>query len=697
LNLARKFTYLTAVLLFLSTISSAQEPTIRRNQPSAIGDRVKNLGNIRSSGTGDSLKHRDRNEDSLTIYYRFLDTARRYKLDSSVNDFTTRFPIPATNIHLGNLGTASRSILFSPKLDPGFDPGFHAFDVYKWKMENVRFFNSTRPYSELNYLLGSKTEQIIEVMHTQNIKPNWNAAFQYRTANSPGFFKNQKTSDNNYLFSSWYEANSKQYNNFFVILANHLQSEENGGIQADQDYLHNTVTYKNRFDIPVTLGGDEPFSTNFFTTKIFTGNRYREFNALMRQQYDLGKKDSLVTDSTIIPLFYPRLRFEHTLQYKVGKYQFFDLPHPLTTSFYFPDSAYYKNNYGITINNGYNFPDTSGDSLQLTDRWKIFSNDFSVYTFPDPKNLLQFFKVGATVQNLRGEFTGDTSKFFNVIMHGEYRNKTRNQKWDMELAGNLYSAGFNSGDYNVYAKLKRFIGKKNLGYTEVGFENVNRTPSFLFDTRSSFYLDATQSFKKENTTHIFASVFHTGLNMKLTGDLFLVSNYTYFSDFYKLRQFEPLFNFLRISAQKIFRLGKYFNWYADVYLQQKTGSSPLHVPLIFTRNRIAYEGNLGFRRLTLSTGFEVKYHSPYKADNYSPVLGQFFYQDSVTISNKPEVSAFIHMRIRGFKAFIRAENLNTMQVTEQGGFGFTNNNLAAPGYPYPGLQIRLGIWWNFVN
>jgi len=418
----------------------------------------------------------------------------------------------------------------------------------------------------------------------------------------------------------------------------------------------------------------------------------------MRQQYDLGKKDSLVTDSTVIPLFYPRLRFEHTIQYNVGKYQFFDIPHSSTSfSFYFPDSAYYQDKYGITIPDGYLHPDTTGDTLQLRDRWKILSNDFSIYQFPEAKNLLQFIKVGATVQNLKGEFAKDTSTFFNIILHGEYRNKTRNQKWDMELAGNLYSAGFNSGDYNVHVNLKRFIGKKNIGYTEVGFENVNRTPSFLFDTRSSFYLDTAQGFKKENSTHIFASIFHTGLNMKLSGDLYLISNYTSFSDFYKLRQYEPLFNFLRISAQKVFRLGKHFNWYADVYLQQKTGAPPLHVPLIFTRNRLAYEGNLGFKKLALSSGFEIKYHSPYKADNYSPVVGQFFYQDSLTIYNKPDVAFFVDMRIRGFKAFIRAENLNTVQITKAGGFGFTNNNLAAPAYPYPGLQIRLGIWWSFVN
>jgi hypothetical protein len=650
------------------------------------GQRISRINT--SGSTSDSLRHRNKNEDSITIYFRYLDSSRHTKFDSSVNDFTTRFPNPATNIYLGNLGNASKSILFLPDMKPGLDPGFHAFDVYKWKPESVRFFNTTRPYSELNYLLGSRTEQIIEVRHTQNIKPNWNASFQYRLINSPGFFKNQSTNHNNYLFTSWYEGKTKRYNNYFFLLVNDLKSTENGGIKSDIDYLHNTLIYKNRFDIPVYLGGDVPFTTNFFSSKISTGNIYHEFTAVLRHQYDIGKKDSLVTDSTVIPLFYPRLRFEFTTQYNSNKYSYVDFPS--TEKNNFPDSAYYHDRYGLSIH--------PGDSVYYTDKWKSIVNDFSIYQFPDAKNLQQFIKIGVSLENIKGEFLNhNTSKsFYNFILHGEYHNKTRNQKWDMELFGNLFSTGFNAGDYNAHISLKRFVGKKNTGYAEVGFENANKSPSFLFDSHSSFYLDAAQSFNKENVSHIFASLFQQYLKLKLTGDYYLVSNYTYFTSFYRLNQYSILFNFLRVSAQKIFKLSKHLNWYADVYLQQKTGNAPVHLPLIFTRNRLALEG-IFFKNLSLSTGLEIKYHTPYKADNYSPALGQFFFQDSVTISNKPEVAAFLHFRIRSFKGFIRAENLNTMQITKEGGFGFTNNNLAAPGYPYPGFILRVGIWWNFVN
>ena len=59
-------------------------------------------------------------------------------------------------------------------------------------METIRFFNTTTPYSELNYLLGSKTEQVIEVMHTHNIKPNWNASFNTAPLILRGFLRIKK-------------------------------------------------------------------------------------------------------------------------------------------------------------------------------------------------------------------------------------------------------------------------------------------------------------------------------------------------------------------------------------------------------------------------------------------------------------------------------------------------------------------------
>jgi hypothetical protein len=470
-----------------------------------------------------------------------------------------------------------------------------------------------------------------------------------------------------------------------MILSNKLQSEESGGIKNDNDYLSDPIYSADRFTIPTFIGGQPKYSNNFFNTTIYTGNRYNETNFMMRQQYDFGRKDSLVTDSTVVPLFFPRVRFEHTFNYGKYRYIFQDLVNAEKNNR--PDSAYYSL-YNIHIDTA-----SKDTSLIYRDQWREINNDFSIYQFPDANNLQQFIKLGLEVQLLQGELKNNRS-LYNMIGHGEYRNRTKNQKWDIGAFGRLWLNGYNVGDYHAYVSLQRLINP-SVGSLQVGFENTNRTAPFIYNTSSNFYLDAPKTFGKENTIHLFGSILQPKFRVRLSADYYLISNYLYLTDYYKLQQEATLFNVLRISASKTFNIGKRFKWYADVYVQQKTGAAQLNMPTFYTRNRFGYEGNLGFRYLNIAIGTEIRYHSPYKADNYSPVLGEFFFQDSVTISNLPRIDGYLHFRIRSFRAFLRFENLNTASI--QNGFGFTNNNFAAPGYPTPGLITRFGIFWTFIN
>lgn len=675
------------ILLCLTVLQvSAQDP---RAQPlptrggmpvnmGGIGGNRQGMGNLlRSEGT-DSLKRRDKNEDSITIFYRLLDRWGPFMLDSSVSDFTRRFPIKASTIHLGNLGSASRSLLFSAPGQIGLDPGFHAYDLYKWSEEDVRFFQTTRPYSEINYQLGSRVEQLISLLHTQNIKPNWNFMFQYRLVNSPGIFQHQRSNHNNYLFSSRYQSNNLRYHVWMYVLGNRLQSEENGGIIDTTNILDDPI-YNDRFNIPVWLGGTSTFSANFFSNAISTGNRYRQTQFLWRQQYDLGKRDSLVTDSTVVPLFFPRLRLEHQLRYDRSDYNFFDKQ---------PRFEFYERFYPGRP--------AQFDSLELRDNWRTLSNSFSIYQFPDAKNLQQYFKLGAELQVLQGQTRNGEFSFVNTIGQFLYRNVTRNKKWEIELGGQVFLAGEHSGDYQIRMQLQRSLASRN-GTILVGAQQINRTPSFIYDARSCFFLtSSTFSFKKENYTQFFSVIDWGALDLTLRGDYFLVNNFSYLLDFQKPFQAISLFNVLQLQALKTFRLAKHFRWHAEFYFQQRVGAAPLNLMPFFTRHRLAYEGNLGFKNLKLATGLEARYRPPYKADSYSPLLGQFFFQDRVVISNTlPDISAYVNFRIRPFTAFVRAENLNTARDLQ--GFGFTRNNLLAEGYPLQGLHLRVGIFWQFVN
>ena len=659
---------------------------------------LSRFGGVGAGGGGkDSLQHRK--EDTIDINFRYLDSSRFQKLDSAIFDLGHKMQRPQDWINLGNPGTAARPLVFSPRMQSGWDPGWHSYDLYLFTPEDTRFFHTTKPWTETGYMLASKAEQYIDLFHTQNIRPNWNFTAEYRLINAPGSFQNQNSNHNTYRFSSWYQSHNKRYQNFFILVASHLNSSENGGITNPKDL--DSTQYSNQVTLPVRLGnGTQQSSGNPFASLVTTGMKYNQATYLMRQQYDLGQKDSIVTDSSVIPLFYPRLRIEHTLSLSTYSYKFSDLYFP---PYYLLDSTYYREDLGKNYISG-------TDSLIHQDSWHNFSNDFSLYQFPDSKNPQQFIKLGATLELLTGKF--DTSLLVsstlvkahsvsaqNVFAHGEYRNKTRNQKWDIEAYGRLYLNGLDAGDYNGYISLKRLISHE-LGYFQAGFENSNRTPGFVFDRASTFNIDTAaqkRNFAKENTTHLFASIDQPQYLFSVSASYYLLSNYTYFQNYYQEEQSSALFNLLQITVKKQITLYRHWKWRTQTTIQQVAGSSPVHVPLIVSSNQIGYDGSFGYKNLKISFGTEIRYISAYKADGYSPVVQQFFKQDTTTIKQHlPDINFYLHMRIRGFTAYVQTENINAIAFSPRG-FGFYHNNFAAPNYPYPPMVIRVGIWWAFIN
>jgi hypothetical protein len=324
------------------------------------------------------------------------------------------------------------------------------------------------------------------------------------------------------------------------------------------------------------------------------------------------------------------------------------------------------------------------------DRWKVITNDFSLMQFPDTKNPAQFLSVGARLENIKGIFDSSSKSFYNIVLHGEYRNKTRNKLWDVIAKGDFFANGVNSGDYSIYGTLTRFLNKR-FGNIQVLFHNLNRSPSFIYSSYSSFNFGNRSDYNKENITLIKATADNPVVSLFFAN--YLATNYLYFKSYYQTEQYSKLINLIQVGAAKTFRLSKRWNWYTEVTVQQTDGAAPIKVPLIFTRNRVAYEG-IFFANLKLSTGIEFRYYTPFKQYNYSPLMGQFTPQDTTTASNRPDISAFFHFRIKKFATYLRFENLNALDIST---FTFTKNNFAAPHYVYNGLIFRFGILWNFVN
>jgi hypothetical protein len=667
----KKNLFLLILLLLLNKLAMSQQ-SMQMIGTNNIGQGFKSTP---TSGKTDSLQRRDKNADSITIYYKYYNSNEIQKLDSSINDFYLHYPLPYTSYHLGNLGTATRSYLFNANKQIGWDGGFHAFDSYNYTLEATPFYQTTRPYTEFGYLLGGKGEQMVEVKHTQNKQKQLNFSFEYRFSNAPGNVKNQNANTNNMRITAHFQSKRKRYDSYFAILFNTTASSENGGLKNPA--LLDSLSLNDPFELDTRLGVSGSSFRNPFNTSIATGTTYNKNTYAWKQSYDFGQKDSVVKDTVVTHLFYPRLRLQNEIKLESSEFAFNDAN---------PNRANYLQYFGVVYD--------SSAKLKFVDKWKVFSNEFSIISFPEKMNSNQFLQLGAGYIQMSASFIGqDSWSNYDIYGFGTYKNKTRNQLWDLLATGKLYLNGFHAGDFSAQASLSRILNNKGT-YVQLSFLNTNRTPSMNTLGYSQFPINSIGTINKENATQFNGMIGNSKAGWNAAASYQLIQNFQYYSSGFQPVVYGSVLNYVRAQVEHKIKLTTHWNWYDQITMQVVDPNAPVHIPLVLTRQRIAFEGNF-YKNLNLSTGLEVIYHTNYKADAYMPFTGQFYLQDTYTTSNRPTANAYLNFMIKRFKGYIRLENLNTLIPTSKS-LG-TAYNFTAQNYPSLGMWFRVGIWWNFIN
>ena len=625
-------------------------------------------------GATDSLQKRDKAEDSIAIYYRLYNSLAIRNMDTSVNDFFSKFILPYSNYNLGNLGNASKSYLFNPLQRGGWDAGFRSYEVYNYTLEQTPFYQTTKPYTELGYLLGGKGEQLIELLHTQNKTKQFNYSFAYRFSNAPGNLKNQHANLNNMRITANYQSKRKRYASYWVMLLNKSASSENGGLVNSN--LIDSLSLNNPYELETRLGISGVSFRNPFNTSIATGTTYKEQNFVWKQTYDIGQKDSVVKDTVTTYLFYPRLRFQNEIKYQSNQFAFADA-NPLALNY----EQYF--NYKMPV----------GQTMLFQDQWRRFTNEFSLVSFPEKTNPNQFLQVGLGYQQLNFKDTLLSWSNHDVYGLGVYKNKTKNLRWDIQASGKLFLNGYHAGDYEALFSLTSVFNKKG-DQVALWLQNSNRTPSFNRLGITAFPISRLSTIDKENIIELGAMWDQKSRGLTASFQYKLIQNFQYFGSGYQPLVYDKALSYMKGTVSNQVKLSTHWNWYNELSLQLVDPDAPLHLPVIFTRQRIAFEGNF-FKNLFLSTGLELIYHSAFQPDAYLPLTGQFYLQDQFTTNNRPIANAFLNFRIKRFKGFIRMEQLNTLLATSNQ-LG-TRYQFTAPNYLGTGTWLRVGIWWNFIN
>ena len=625
-------------------------------------------------GATDSLQKRDKAEDSIAIFYRLYNSLAIQNMDTSINDFFSKFILPYSNYHLGNLGNASRSFLFNPLQRGGWDAGFRGYEIYNYTLEQTPFYQTTKPYTELGYLLGGKGEQLIEILHTQNKTKQFNYSFAYRFSNAPGNLKNQHANLNNMRITANFQSKRKRYASYWVMLSNKSASSENGGLANSS--LIDSLSLNNPYELETRLGVSGASFRNPFNTNIATGSTYKEQNFVWKQTYDIGQKDSVVKDTVTTYLFYPRLRFQNEIKYQSNQFVFADAnPSELNYEQYF--------NYNLPV----------GNTMLFKDQWKRLTNEFSLVSFPEKTNPNQFLQVGIGYQQLNFKDTLLSWSNHDIYGLGVYKNKTKNLRWDIQASGKLFLNGYHAGDYEALFSLTSVFNKKG-DQVALWLQNSNRTPSFNRLGITAFPISKLSTIDKENIIELGAMWDQKSRGLTASFQYKLIQNFQYFGSGYQPLVYDKALSYIKGTVSKQLKLSTYWNWYNELSLQLVDPNAPLHLPVIFTRQRLAFEGNF-FKNLFLSTGLELIYHSAFQPDAYMPLTGQFYLQDQFTTNNRPIANAFLNFRIKRFKGFVRMEQLNTL-LASSNQLG-TRYQFTAPNYLGTGTWLRIGIWWNFIN
>lgn len=628
-----------------------------------IGGNVQtdSLGNIKS----------DWDDTPAVIHYTHILSNIQYNIDTSLTFFHRNSKLDKWGRNLGNEGLAAYDMIFNPTQRIGLRSGYHGYDLYKLEIDSVRFYNTTRPYSDFSYMMGPKRQQFAKLLHTQNVNPNWNLAAEVINLNSPGVYKLQATRDIVAHISSNYKSENSRYQLKTAFIYQRFIQEENGGIVNDSLLSIDAYSFRSLIDVNFQSLG---------SSSAIVFNTQKEMQFSYKHQYAfIGVYDTTYNeDSTAMTVnFTPRLTLHHTFNIKRQQNIFKDIAPE--------EQRYYDFN-----NTLYSF--ATGDSVYGNQQWLQVENKFGLSGTlgKSDNNVSLEAGIGNRVDRFVHGITADSSagasnNISNYIYGKLFKEAQTLKQWSYGANAAFYFSGPALGNFLLDAHLGTVI--KNTAILQIGFKQSLSNPEYFTEHYKTNYYSFTNDFDASSITNLWGSLVIPKLKVGLDVRNLLQTNYVYLdSNFTWQQQAEP-FNVTQVSLKKNFNWGLFYSENEGIY-QQITGNAPVNLPQLMLRHQLRIETPLFKKNLHFTFGVEGRYHTNYTGDGYIPYLNQFYYQNTYMLQNKPELMVFFNFKVRAFRAFVVFDQLQQL---------FWTNNIYAQGYPAPNTLFKFGFSWVLYN
>jgi hypothetical protein len=536
--------------------------------------------------------------------------------------------------------------------------GFKAKHFNFLEANDIKYSSVATPVTELYFKSVMQKGQSLDAFFTVNTSPRLNFSIAYKGLRSEGRYINQLSSTGNFRFTTSYNTLNKRYVANAHFTYQDILNEENGGITTISDFEDEDPRYDNRQRLEVYFSDAESFLKG---KRVFLDH-------FLRVNANKGDNNLYVSHQ----INYENKFFEYnqeTLASTVRSQSVFRFGDSYVTSGINDQTHYNKmyNKLGLIYEN------------TLLGKFQFFADDFrSNYYY---NQIL-----------IRDDKTIPASLTRNINSAGgqyEYQKKNWNGKF-------LYSRSVtNQSLSNLEAKLNYDF---NDDYQfSFGYQNVNKLPNDNYNLYQSSYVNYNWSnnFKNEKINAITANAVTPWVEASVK--LMTLDDHLYFENnavdesqqIVTPSQYSNTINYVSVKVSKEIKFGNFA--LDNTFLYQKTDQRDaiLNVPEIVTRNTIYYTNYLFKKALFLQTGVTLNYFTNYFANDYNPVIGEFFIQNKKEIGNYPNFDFFINARIQRTRIYLKAEHFNS---------SLTGNNFyAAPNNPYRDFMIRFGLIWNFFN
>lgn len=589
------------------------------------------------------------------------------RVDTSLNENKTELPFYINDVgvtYLGPTGSATQLHNYFKNTSSDFFPFFNPYAQYTRTPDNVVFYNTKTPYSDLSYhTSGSKrvSEDNLKVLYTVNVLPAWNVGVSYTRFGAKGIYQNQGTRAKSLVAFTSYTGERYALHGGYIY--NSINNQENGGLYDDKKFT-DTIMDAGAIPVNLTTARNQLHNNTFFLTHSY-GIPIEFFNKFR--------------DSTKLDDGGTMVHFGHSFEYTTYNRIYTDGPSDTI-------NGYFKNFY-LSKSSSYDSTSTSFLNNKLYVRLQPWSSKFWIseidggigyrfekyYVFDLPHYLYGKKGTNLSTGYIYGGATGIFKKYFN---------------WRAFL--NYHFSGYRQNDllFDVVAKASIYPLPQGI-HLEGRFTFDNREPAFFLERYFSNHIKWNTNFDKTQSTKIQLSLSIPDWDMEAGFNNAIVNKPIYFNTDALPKQTADVVNITTLYLQKNFRLGVFH--FDHRLMMQLTSNSDI-IPLPLFSGNVAYyiQSELVKSVLNTQIGFDIYYNTNFYDYAYNPAAGMFHTQNTRQLGNYPWVDLFVNMKWKRVNFYIKMTNFGEGIIGERDYF-------SALHYPRNNRMFRIGIRWHFFT